>query len=764
MSLLDEQPPVAAGKAEQPEYRFKTAEAAKSVIDQAKQNLLFQLEADRMVWDAYDRVPPNDPELMRKQGEEWCTNVDWGETEAAINERVEQDNNLVTQPMPLVSFVAKMRKNKPPVLNAFQAAAQEHYNMFRLSSFWAAEMQTMILERTAVGLGILHHPIPYSWHFRSVPACNLIYPSRATMDLTDWPWMAVRTDIDLTTFIGLLDEDSKASEVGWDLSAVRQMLSKTQYLPSGTSESDWVNNPEVFVKALRNDSLNYATKNGQKVRVFHLYVREYDGRISESILADTIACPNFLFQRKYGEEYSCMSDFVSLFPLSVGTYMEKRRGLGHRLLPYTAMVNDTRNRAIDAAVLTSSLMLKDTETGTGARNVTQLELGGRVVFIPEDMAMDQRTLGNPSQGLVGVLGMVQELREVNNSAFGGTDHTARRPEATATEMKLRYGEATRSLGFETDRLYDQLTMFYRSNWKRVWYFLEKGDDAVPVKGAQEAKEMWEQVKAQNVTKEDLEGIRAVEANRLFGDGDPNQIFLAIQDLQGPISRMPLTAQRAMDQAAVAARTRRPWMVQALYGQSDMQLDREYSLQNWRIAQENGSFASSDIPIPIQDDDFHPLHVVSHTQYAEGVVNDFDQGVLAPPESLKRLIVARDHVALHMPLLARDRSQQSVYADAAKAWQGIENKMVQMQQNIQDAQAAEQRRALEELRNPAPTVEEQQKVLTAQLERDVMARKADQDMQLKFAQFRGDMELKKQRMAAQTQIEALQAARNVPARP
>ncbi len=476
------EPPVAAGKAEQPSYRFKTAEAAKSVIDQAKKNLLFQLEADRMVWDAYDRVPPNDPEMMRKQGEEWCTNVDWGETEAAINERVEQDNNLVTQPMPLVSFVAKMRKNKPPVLNAFQAAAQEHYNMFRLSSFWAAEMQTMILERTAVGLGVLHHPIPYSWYFRSVPACNLIYPSRATMDLTDWPWMAVRTDIDITTFIDLLDDDSKASEVGWDLSAIREMLSKTQYLPDGVSESDWMNNPEVFVKALRNDALNYATKNGQRVRVFHLYVREYDGRISESILADTIACPNFLFQRKYGDEYSCMSDFVSLFPLSIGTYMEKRRGLGHRLLPYTAMVNDTRNRAIDAAVLTSSLMLKDTETGTGARNVTQLELGGRVVFIPEDMAMDQRTLGNPSQGLVGVLGMVQELREVNNSAFGGlyrvNFHTGeakvlpirRGPGITGGDGLERKGHTLFVVRGNSQNAVEQLKLHHnrKDGWRATW--------------------------------------------------------------------------------------------------------------------------------------------------------------------------------------------------------------------------------------------------------------------------------------------------------
>lgn len=760
ITILDENNPVAGGKSSQPEFRFPSATSAKSVIDQSDYHTLHQRDMDRMVWDAYDRLPPNDPEAMRKNGEEWCANVDWGDTQNAINERVEQDNNLVTQPMPYISAITEGQVG-PRSLHAIQVTINEHYKMFRQSDFWTSEVQGMTLERTAVGLGIFHHHIPFSWHFRSIPRCNLIYPPRATSNMRDWPWMAVRSDLDITDLIALLDSPESSTSLGWKTDTIRHIISKLPNLPSGMEGFDWRRNPEAFVEGLRTDTLTIAAKNNQKIRMFHLYVREYDGRISESIVSDSPDCPDFLFQKKYDEdEYTSMADFVSILPLNVLRYMEKARGLGHQLLPYNALINDTYNRAVDSATLTSSLMLKDTEGANGMREITQLELGGRVTFIPEDMVLDQRTLGNPVGGLVSVMTMIKDLRETNNGGFGGTDHNNRRPEATATEMKLRYGEATKSTGFETDRLYDQLTQFYRSNWKRIEYFRQKGDDAPNVTGAQEAKDMWRRVREQGVTNEDLDVIKSVEANRLFGDGDPNQVFLAIQDLAGPISRMPLTAQRALDEMAVAARTRRPWMVQALYGNNDMQTDRVFSVQNWRIVQENGSFEASDLPIPIQDDDYHPLHVVSHTQYAESVVADFDNQVLPPTESLKRLVKARDHTALHMPLLQRDRSQEEVYATAAKSWQGIENKMVQMQQNIQDAQQAEQERQMEELRNPRLSVEEQEKVLTAQVQRAEIAQTAEFERQLKASTAQSEMQLKKQLATAEAQLKALQAATSV----
>lgn len=754
-TILGESVPQPAGKSEQPKFRFKSAESAKGIIDQSNNKFLHQREMDRLVWDAYDRIPPNDPEIMRKNGEEWCTNVDWGETENAINERVEQDNNLITQPMPYVSFVTQGNADVN-TLKALSTAAQEHYNMFRLSDFWTSEAIDMATERTAVGLGIFHHHIPYSWHFRSIPRCNLIYPLQSKLKPDEWPWVAVRSDLDITDLIDLMDNTEASTKLGWDVSAIKEVIGKLQWLPDGIKAMDWQRNPEAFVNALRTDSITIAARNDQKIRVYHMYVREYDGKISENIIPDGPVCTKFLFQKRY-DEYDRMSDFISIFPLTVAKFLEKIRGLGHRLLPYTAMINDTRNRAIDAAILTGSLMLKDTAGANGMRDMTQLELGGRVTFIPEDMVMDQKSLGNPTQGLLGVMDMIRDLREVNNSAFGGTDHGARRPEATATEMKLRYGEATRNMGYETDRLYDQLTAFFRANWKRVIYYLENDDAPSAIRGAKEAKEMWKQVKEKGVTKDDLKVIRSVEANRLFGDGDPNQIFLAIQDLQGPISRMPITAQVEMDKMAVAARTRRPYMVDALYGRSDVQADRVLAEQNWRISMENTAFDASDLPVPIQDDDNHALHVLEHTNYAEGVVADYDNQVMPPPETLKRLIKAQDHVSLHMPYLQRDRSREALYADSAKRWQGIQNKMVQMQQNIQDAQEAERRAAMEQMRNPAPTVEEQQKILTAQLQRDQLAQDFELSQQIKMEQAKQDLLIKRETARLDQQQKFIQSA-------
>ena len=709
------------GPTKQVEFKMPNASVALGIIQQASKLLLGQREKDRLVQDAYDRIPPNDPEEMRKEGREWQTNVDWGDTESAINEKVEQLNNLVTQALPYISFITRHGANINTV-QALDVVAREHHYLFTQSEFWVPELQNMLHQCVANGLGIFHHSIPFSWHFKSQPRCNLIYPPQATMSPNEWPWMAVIQDIDITHLINLLGDPSGASELGWNVDAVRDMIKKLKWLPDTIGQTDWTNNPEAFVAAIQQNSFTIAANNKQGVRCYSFYVREYDGKVSESILPMENCGDVYLYQKKY-KEYDCMSDFISLFPLSVTQkFMEKIRGLGHRLLPYAATMNDFNNRAIDLTILSGSLMLKDTPDANGARDITQLELGGLVTFIPEDMTMDQRSFGNPAQGFVQLSQMIRSRQEANNQVFGGTDQTNQQSGITATQRKLEYGAATRTDGFESDRFYNQLTLFYRANWKRIKYFMINGDASVPAKGAKEAKELWMEVKRRGVTKEDLEVIRTVYANSMFGDGDPNQVFLAIQDLAGPISRMPLTSQKVMDKMAVSARTRKPYLAEALFEGTDPLADRELSHQTWLTSQENNAFDSdSALPVPIQDTDYTPVHVIQHLEYAEGVVLSFEQNVLTPEAALKRLVKTRDHNLLHMQVLSRDKGQRPLFADASKRWQGIENMMVRMQQMIAEAQQAEQQRQLQELKTPTLSVADQEKVLTGQVQRDELSR-------------------------------------------
>jgi hypothetical protein len=712
--------PKAAGPKAQVKFRMADAKKALSTIKTAAQRIAFQVAQDRMVEDAYDRMPPIDPAELDKANEGWRTNVDYGDTEVAINEKTEALCNLMTMPMPLIGFKTRQRTMHPTTLDNLNLVGLEYDFLMTETPMWTMEGQKMAHNMVATGLGILVHPDPYSWHFESHPRCNLIYPTRAGLNPEKWSWMALRKNISITELIKKLDPESEAAAaaMGWKMDKVKSLINNLEKgwgsEGIGHNKADMTNDPEGYVNALQTNDVYFSSCNGDDIKGFTLLVKEWDGKITEHILVEDEKI-GFIYSGNH--RYDSMTDYIHLFPLSLGQgYLEKVRGLGHRVLPFNALINDLRNRSVDVTILSGGLMLKGTKED-GVRDLTDLMLGGLVTMIPDTYELDQRSFGNPAQGMIQLEQGLRGYREANNRVFGGATG-AKQPEITATHAKLKYAEDTKANGFETDRFYVQLTQFHRAVWKRLQYFADKGKASVPCAGRDEALAFWKELKEQGVKPEDLKAIRSVTANSVFGDGDPAQVFLALQDLSPLLPSLPITAQRQAMKLMIAARTRKPYLAEE-WLPSNNRADVIKSSQLWRINMENDCFENGS-PSPTQDDDISSIHAEEHTKWAEEVIKNFEQQVLKPDESLKRLILCRDHTTVHMGLLGRSKADEGLFRDLGQRWAQIINMMRRMEQMVRDQQAAEQERQLQELRQPSLTVEQKEKILTGEFQRQQIA--------------------------------------------
>lgn len=715
MNLADTSlPPAAAPPDAQPKYRFNNAKNLLAVLRTAAKRVDFQVEQDRLVGDAYDRMPPIPSEELARRGEEWRTNVDYGDTENALNEKAELLVNLATKSLPLISYQTKLGFQDPGVSAALNTAALGYDSLLRNSDFFNVEVQNICHQMAATGLGVAHFPDPFSWKFESQPRCNLIYPPRAPMNPDKWPWIAVRTNLAIDKLIDKLRNKEAAETLGWDTSVILKVL---RTLKNGTSifqgnQLSIDENPEFYVNALLDNDVYFASENGSHIKAFTVYTKEFDGKVSTSIIVDG-ETTEFLYRGK--QFYERMSKAVTLFPLSLGqNYLEKVRGLGHRILPYNALLNDVRNRSVDLTILSGGLMLKGTKED-GLRDASQLLMGGLVTLIPEEYSLDQRSFSNPAQGLIAMDEMLRSRREANNRVFGGAGGATKQKELTATHAKLMYSEEMKGNGFETDRFYEQLTCLHQNVWERLEYFAEKGNESAPCDGRDEALDFWKELKEAGVRKTDLDQIKRVAANSLFGDGDPAQVFLALGDLWPVISTLPETVQRQAKKMMIAARTRKPYLAEE-WLPTNPTGDRELSHQLWRVSVEHDAFENGS-PMPVQDDDLPAVHAEQHTVWAEEVLAGFENGIMGPQDALKRLVLCRDHTAFHLSALAVDEGRKPLLADLNVRWQSLSNMMVRMEQMVGEQQEAERQRQLEELRNPSLTVADQQKILTEETKRN-----------------------------------------------
>ena len=752
------QPPVAGGPKQQPKFKFASGKDILGVLLGREKELFYAREQDKLVFDAVDRVPPYDPKELADDGEEWRTNADFGDFEGQINDKVEKVNNLLTQPCPFVDLRFK-RDTDPTLMERMELFNYKLHEWLMSQSAFVEEVQSTAFHMVNTGVGWVLFGVPFSWQFTCVPRSNVIYPKGAKRNFSKLEWVGFRSDFPITDLIAKLDPErsSAAAAVGWQMPVIKQVVANLKFNDNSVGNIGTLeNSPEKWVESVTSQASVIASQNGQNITVYHMYTREYDGKVSWQIVHRSTGAvtgtPDDVVLFKSTIRYDCYSKFIVPFWLSIGSqYIEKCRGFGHRILPQCAVQNDLDCRGIDTTILSGSLMLKATggadDLDKAQRNI---KLGSVVTLIPDDMALDQKSFSNPAQGIIALSNNLRARRAANSRVFGGPDAAQQQPTGmSATHARMVYTEATAGGGYEADRLNIAANALHNILMDRlvaIW-----SDPTTPkADGYDDAKAFWDDASEFcQITTKDLKQITGYKAVSLFGDGDPNQVFLALSDLASSLPALPLSSQKEALRMMIAARTRKPHLAFKWLPIGSTQADREMSLQSWRTSQEEGQFEGSDIPVPVQDDDNNLVHAESHTMYAVGVVDSWNKGSITPEVAFAKIFRCRAHTMVHLQRLAADKRLEGATAKLNKQWQGIDNMARRMQQMVQEAAQAARARQIEELRNPKLTVKEQQDAMTAELQRQQMKEKHAAELQIMQERSAAEIQLAKRQSRAKS---------------
>ena len=723
--------PVAGPPKKQPKNRLHDPDTARGLIRYAQRALEPQQDGQRMVSEAYDRMPPDDPVDLFEDGVGHGANLCWGGMEREIDSAVSPLYNLASQPDQYV----KLRTTYEGAMGAHLSPhkqldfmAQADKEMMDDWGSWHYELEKMLHFRKAYGLGIFYFRQPHGWHFSALHPGNLIYPEDAPVDQERWSWVAVRTGFDVVDLLEKLRDPKTTKAQGYDLANVREAIR----LFSDSEGARWLTaldqDAEYYVENLRPNDLGFGKANNRTIPGWILYVQEWGGGISEHMVPDM---DNVGYLYSGLGRHRKFSDVISLFPDTLGQGVLKRvRGLGVKTLAFHSAQDRLMNQTLDVTHLGSSMLMQggSPDDLSRAREISM----GPVTYLPDNVSVLQQSFSNPAQGLVALMELIDARREEGSAAYGGGAATGDK-QKTYGEARMDYQEGKSLEDFDKQRFYCQLDRFHSTRFKRA--FLDPiADIADPgMKGAAYAVS-WASTKG--LEPQTLFGIDRIRSQRLMGDGNPVNTFLALKDVAAFEGGFSEQGKRAFRIRALTARLNSRELAEEFMGTPG--LDDYDSDQRNEAQGENAAFSVSDQRIDVGGTDNALIHAGEHTIFAEEVIARADIGEIPLESAVPQLLRVQSHMsgntaegepeAGHFEQLASDPMAADVWEAFRRRWAAILNSISHLSQNLQAKQQAEakqqQEAAMEEMKNPTVPVKDRETAMTEEIRRQSMIRETD----------------------------------------
>jgi len=673
------------------ELRVKSAEGVRTLVVRAIQAQSGKGMIYRAIADAYDRMPPDTLAELEEDGLGWTTSVDWGGLEAGIDDAAESILNLITEPAPLVRFHSDAEmQDKAKIL----ADVEIEYS--KTLKRWPEyeDVNTLLAHYiSAYGVGIPYFPYPNSWQYQAIHPIRLALPKNAKINPETWPWVGIQTEFELTDLVNKLGAGEKATKAGWNIDAIKAAIEKWNESNGSVHFGEGLT--EQIVHGFSGMTGSGYADESMTITGYVVYVKEFDGKISEYYLTDQPET-DFLFKRE--KHYDAMTDLVPIIPLSLGDgYFHKLRGYGQKALPYHDMENRMLNHTVDVTMLSSNITLQSDEDVL--QRLPELVFGP-ITILPEDWSIPQQQIQNVTGQLMELRSVFRDQKAGYNKAMGGSIDRTQRSDQSATAARLEYQENSSLRDSQVARIYRRLTIFHRALWKRF-----NGTITTQDRGYKEQYDFCKRVATFGASKEFLKSINEVTARTIFGDGDPRNIFLALMDLMPFVGFMSEGGKRKFAEWVLKARLRNTDMVNEFLGEPMMD---DYDAQQRKWAQlENAAFQSSDVRISAGPRDNHMIHAGEHTVFAEDTISQVEGGQVQMEQGYPVLLKYQEHMTAgedgvgHLEALQADPLSKPVYQDAYNRYQSIVNTMARYAQMLQAKREAEQQEQMEAMRNPPP---------------------------------------------------------------
>ena len=715
------------------------------------QNLYLADEAsarDRArIMDMFDGAAPYDPVALRRLGQGYRANLNFGEAGADLERALTSYNDLVTSVDRLVNIKTSYGDESQREEYGSIIAEEFHRLLTKDWSSFYFKQQLLSYYFVSQGLGVAFFEDERNWQWNVCPIGDFFIP-RGTSATEDKVEIACVRRIYLThELFQYIENPEIAAQAGWNVDAAREAIrdATTTFPQDGFN---W----EELQRQIKDNDLYFAHVRSREIHVVHYYVREFDGSYSHAI-GRRDGKGDFLFKKLH--RFKTASEAFHIFTYGVGNGMyHSIRGLGYKIFPHIQMTNRLRCAMADGAMLQTSVLLQPQSSEDISRMT--MAYSGPLSFLPPGLSVVNTNFPNLSENVKPLIDDMAAVRQGNTGSYMPMTASGRGNPRTAYEVEAQ-------LATEAVLTTNAMNLFYvpwgkllKEQFRRL-----QRDMWIPGEpGYAGAIEFRKRLIERNVPWQAVKSVFSVDAVKAIGLGSPAARLSTFNEFMQLLPKFDEVGQTNALRDRIAARVG--------YDQVDRYLPnptvKNRIPMDAKIAElENGSMQAGR-QVTVMPNENHAIHLSVHLKEVQPIVEAVQNNQIEDKQkTMMFLTMVYEHCNEHLLKIADDKNRQQELGQAKLIMNLLREAVVNLQRDVQQdirvANEQQQQMALEQGEIQGISPQMQMKMQEHELDMQLKQQRAELDARFKEAELKQKLALQDAQAAAN-----LRVAMNTPKAP
>lgn len=714
-----------------PKERLANAQAAQAIYLNLRRANETSTISNTRIDAMFDGFPPYDNAVLRSTGQGARTNLNFGEAQRYLDVSMSAFVDLYSSLESLVSVKLGAGAGEPQMRGEMEAIVGEELTAsLRDWPEFHSYYLRLCSDFTKHGVSVSYFESAQDWRFRVCGFNEFLIPRQTQATEEAIEVSCARRQYLLHELYAFVKDEEIATKLGWNVAEMRRVIqhNATTNGSRTSNYTDW----EATQRELKNNDLHVGTEN-TSVAVIHMWVREFDGRISHYMFAEE-SPKEFLFKKPAMFERSEQAFVLFTFGVgSNGTY-HSIRGLGQRIFNHVQTSNRLRCQVIDSAMMAGSVMIQpDSER---ALNELSYTLYGAYSILSPNVRVIEKASPNLSQNMMPALASIENQMSLNvdlTSTYGTRSSPYRNELQTEHDLAV----SSRLTG-------STLNLFYNS-WGRLLREVVRRFVSSDTRKDPTVVDFFARCAARGVPAEAVKSLlpNKTTAIRAIGSGSHADRLLALRELKAESGGYDEVGRRNLLRDITA--TRIGYDLVDRYAPSNpaprLTVDAKISVL------ENESLQAGR-PVAVLDGEFHGMHISGHSPLLQQYLSGVDTGEVDPMQALPIIKALAEHITAHLNFLVQDPNAKPQVAETKQLLQIAEEivanftkkLMKQQRDSAQSGQAPEGEAQAQEGQPQQPSAMEL-RMQEHQLKMDIARQKAELDMRIKQAKSDQDAALR-----------------------
>ncbi len=426
---------------------IKTANQAWDICKTIEQNNRTRAARTSDIQAIHDGEPPRSAADRAEKAKSWQSNASTNWMAGIVGRQAQRFvNAVISQPFLSFSRIPDSIDNWKEKSDLMQAKVTS------LVRSWVGHtplINSLAVENVLQGYTYAVFINPYTSKPKMYKQDRLYLPEQARQHASELQFFCTKEDYRLDEFLALFSDDQESRDAGYNVENCMKAANRaTMQDPREDAQTTQF---RKYVDMINEGTLGLSyTNTGERVvKVWILFSREYDGKVSMWMI-DRDSGMQLRFSFKLFDK---MEDVLTIFSFEPGNgCIHSSKGLGRKLAALAIMKELLRNGIIDNARIASLLLL---QTDSKDRNRLAPQILSPFIYIDKNVAPTQTQFTPNADALKVIDQLIDQWAEQAVGAYLASQANEREPEKTATQATIESKREQEAADIQIRRWLDQ---------------------------------------------------------------------------------------------------------------------------------------------------------------------------------------------------------------------------------------------------------------------------------------------------------------------